>query len=281
MRNFDNFSDILTIKRYSPNTVNTYRGLLIAFQKAVGLENSIDELSSAKLIALYKHQVLTNDYSQQSQKQLSSAIKLYFKEMHNLSIDFSKYATRSPQRRLPQIPSLKEVNSILNSLDNLKHKTALITIYALGLRSGELINLKITDLDGDRNQIFISNAKGRKDRVVPFPESLKLLLRDYYTKYKPTVYLFNGRDHKQYTATSLRKVFNKACIKAGIQKNLTLHSLRHAYATHLMDRGTDVRVIKELLGHNNLNTTLIYTHVTKKTLDKIPSPLDFLDQPLR
>ena len=152
----------------------------------------------------------------------------------------------------------------------------LTVVYALGLRSGELINLKIKDLDGDRNQIRISSAKGRKDRYLPFPNKLKLLLRSYFTAYRPQDYLFEGRDGNAYTPSSLRAVFNNARKKACINKSVTLHTLRHSYATHLMDAGTDLRIIKELLGHNSIKTTLIYTHVTQRSLDNVPSPLDFL-----
>lgn len=197
-------------------------------------------------------------------------------EMKNTAIDFSSVATRTAQRKLPSILSLQEVKRIIETLENEKHRAMLTVIYALGLRSGELINLKITHLDGQRNQVTISMAKGRKDRILPFPEKLKIQLRSYFKNYKPQVYLFEGRDGAAYTASSLRAVFNNACKKAGIKKQATLHSLRHSYATHLMDAGTDVRIIKELLGHNSIKTTLIYTHVTQRSFDNVPSPLDFL-----
>ena len=211
-----------------------------------------------------------------SHKQLCASLKLFYKEMYGRDINFlAVYPTRRPSP-LPNIMSLSEVKSILNCHDNLKHKAMLTVIYALGLRSGELINLRISDIYSERNQIHIRTAKGRKDRVVPFPESLRNILREYYKIYSPREYLFCGQKGNQYSSESLRKVFKEALKKAGIKRNLTLHSLRHAYATHLMDRGTDVRIIKELLGHTSIKTTLIYTHVTNKTLENVPSPLDFL-----
>jgi site-specific recombinase XerD len=279
MRSFDKFGELMAVQRYSMNTINTYTGLLIAFQKRIGLLLPLDELSDARVLEFFKNYVLENKYSYQSQKQLCSALKLYYKIMHETTIEFTAYAARKPQRRLPVIPSLIEVQRILNGLDNQKHSAMLTTIYALGLRSGELINLKIVDLDGDRNQVFIRNAKGRKDRIIPFPETLKTILRDYFIAYRPKRYLFEGHHQQQYTASSLRKVFHKACKTARIHKKLNLHSLRHAYATHLMEAGTDLRVIKELLGHNSIKTTLIYTHVTNKTLENVPSPIDFLPLP--
>ena len=276
MSTFLGFQQLLTIKRYSTNTIEPYIGLLINFQKFIGHEKPLQEIEPNLIIDIFKKFMLQSAYSQSSQKQLTSALKLYFSEMRGATLDFSSVATRTAQRSLPQILSLQEVKRILDALDNEKHRAMLTTIYALGLRSGELINLKVTSVDGDRNQISIQMAKGRKDRVLPFPEKLKTVLRSYLKKYKPTDYLFEGQRKDAYTPSSLRAVFNKACKEAGIKKNVTLHSLRHSYATHLMDAGTDVRIIKELLGHNSIKTTLIYTHVTQRSLDKVPSPLDFL-----
>lgn len=276
MSTFLGFQQLLTIKRYSTNTIESYIGLLINFQKFIGHEQPLQEIEPNLIIDIFKKFMLQSAYSQSSQKQLTSALKLYFSEMRGATLDFSSVATRTAQRSLPQILSLQEVKRILDALDNEKHRAMLTTIYALGLRSGELINLKVTSVDGDRNQISIQMAKGRKDRVLPFPEKLKTVLRSYLKKYKPTDYLFEGQRKDAYTPSSLRAVFNKACKEAGIKKNVTLHSLRHSYATHLMDAGTDVRIIKELLGHNSIKTTLIYTHVTQRSLDKVPSPLDFL-----
>jgi site-specific recombinase XerD len=163
----------------------------------------------------------------------------------------------------------------LDLTKNLKHKAMLTTIYALGLRSGELINLKMSHIDKHRGTIIIKAAKGKRDRLLPFPESLKIMLREYYVKYKPKSYLFEGQK-KKYSPASLRAVFKSAMNRAGIRKEVTLHSLRHAYATHLLESGTDLRLIQELLGHNNIKTTMLYTHVSKRSMLQVKSPLDFL-----
>lgn len=152
----------------------------------------------------------------------------------------------------------------------------LTTVYALGLRSGEVVNLKISHLDGKRNMIFIGEGKGKKDRVLPFPDSLKPFLRSYFIKYRPKEYLFEGQKGGQYTPASLRSVFNQAVKRVAITKRVTLHSLRHAYATHLLDSGTDLRRIQTLLGHTDIKTTMIYTHVSTRDVLKTQSPLDFL-----
>lgn len=274
---FLDFKKLLEIKRYSDNSINTYLGLIKSFHKYVGFEIDLNTIENKVLLALIIQIVKEKELAYTTHKQLCAALKLFYKEMYNREIDFLPvYPTRRPSP-LPNIISTKEVKAILESHNNLKHRAMLTVIYALGLRSGELINMRIEDINGDRNQILIRSGKGNKDRVLPLPDSLKTLLRSYYTQYKPKTYLFCGRNGEKYAPESLRKVFKLALRKANINKKITLHSLRHAYATHLMDKGTDVRIIKELLGHSSIKTTLIYTHVTQKTLQNIPSPLDFLE----
>ncbi len=151
----------------------------------------------------------------------------------------------------------------------------LTTVYALGLRSVELRVLKITHLDEDRNGVFIQNAKGKRYRVLPFSESLKNVLRGYYKRNRPKTYLFEGRNG-QYASESLRAVFKSALKRVVIKKRVTLHSRRHAHATHLSESGTDFGSIQELLGHNIIKTTMRYTHVSNKHLLNAKSPLDFL-----
>ncbi|WP_299388211.1 tyrosine-type recombinase/integrase [uncultured Lacinutrix sp.] len=273
---FLNFKKLLEIKRYSANSINTYLGLLKSFHKYIGVEVNMADLENKDLLAFIIEAVKEKQLAYTTHKQLCAALKLFYKEMYGREIDFLPvYPTIRP-KPLPKIISTKDVKAILDCHTNLKHKTMLTVIYALGLRSGELISMRINDIDGDRNQIHIRSGKGNKDRVIPLPESLKVILRVYYLEYKPKTYLFCGQKGKQYSQESLRKVFKTALIKSKVNKSITLHGLRHAYATHLMDRGTDVRIIKELLGHSSIKTTLIYTHVTNKTLENVPSPLDFL-----
>jgi len=276
MQTFEDFRELMTIKRYAQNTIKSYCGLLIAFQKFLGSTILLETLDNYQLNEYISKVVPEKQLSYSTQKQLIAAINLYFKEIHNQHMDFLKVYPRSNPKPLPTVLSTQEVKRILNSLTNKKHKAMLTLIYGLGLRSGELINLKITDIDKQRKQVHIRNSKNDKDRVLPFPVSLRPVLKKYYLEYNPTVYLFEGQAQPQYNPQSLRKVFKNACKKAGIKKKVTLHSLRHAYATHLMDTGTDVRIIKELLGHTSLKTTMIYTHVTTRTLQNVKSPLDVL-----
>ena len=180
-------------------------------------------------------------------------------------------------RHLPNILSKEEIKILLDSISNLKHKTMLALTYACGLRKSELLSLRITSVDSKRKLLVIKGAKGNKDRVVPLPEGMINMLRSYYVANKPKCWLFEGQKYgEKYSETSLQMIFRRAVSKGGIKKAVTLHSLRHSYATHLLENGIDLRYIQELLGHKSSKTTEIYTHVTEKAIEKIKSPFESL-----
>ena len=162
----------------------------------------------------------------------------------------------------------------MNACNNVKHRCILMLIYSAGLRRSELIDLKISDIDSERMVVNILGAKGKKDRVTLLSENTLRMLREYYKEYMPKKYLFEGSKGGKYSATSVANILRNAAHKAGITKNATPHMLRHSFATHLLEQGTDLRYIQELLGHNNTKTTEIYTHVSKKAIDKIRNPVD-------
>jgi integrase/recombinase XerD len=173
--------------------------------------------------------------------------------------------------------SKEEIKFILDAHSNIKHKMMLSLIYSCGLRCGELLALEPVHIDSKRNIVLLKNSKGKKDRIVPLSPKILEMLRDYYKVYKPTVYLFEGRTTGlQYDARRLQLIIKQALQKTGITKPVTLHWLRHSYATHLLESGTDLRYIQELLGHNSSRTTEIYTHVSTKSLQQIKSPFDDL-----
>jgi len=147
-------------------------------------------------------------------------------------------------------------------------------IYSAGLRRSELLNLKVSDIDSERMVLHIRRAKGMKDRISLLSDNLLQLLRKYYQDYKPKIYLFEGKNGGKYSPTSVANILKKAALKAGIKKNVTSHMLRHSFATHLLEQGTDLRYIQELLGHNSSKTTEIYTHVSKRAITKIKNPVD-------
>jgi integrase/recombinase XerD len=173
--------------------------------------------------------------------------------------------------------SKEEVKKILDAHSNLKHKAMLSMIYSCGLRRSELLNLKFSDIDSKRNIVIIRQSKGKKDRITPLSAKILDLLRRYYKEYSPKTYLFEGQEkNTQYSARSLEEVLKKSVKLASINKLVTLHWLRHSYATHLLESGTDLRYIQELLGHNSSKTTEIYTHVSTKNIQQIKSPFDDL-----
>jgi len=181
------------------------------------------------------------------------------------------------EKTLPTVLSESEIVDILKNLKNLKHKTIIITIYSGGLRIGELMRLKVNDIDSDRMQILIRQSKGKKDRFTLLAEKTLKILRLYYDEYKPKEYLFEGQNGGMYSARSIQTILKAAVAKTSIKKHVTVHTLRHSFATHLLENGTDVRYIQSLLGHSSSKTTEIYTHVTTKGMEKIKSPLDKLN----
>ena len=173
--------------------------------------------------------------------------------------------------------SEEEVTAILKTITNIKHKALIMTIYSGGLRISELINLKVKDIDSDRMQIRVQQSKGKKDRYTLLSQKTLLILRQYFKEYKPKEWLFEGEGDGEYSQKAIQNILKRAVLKAGIKKRITVHSLRHSFATHLLENGTDLRYIQNLLGHSNSKTTEIYTHITTKGFDQIKNPLDKLE----
>ncbi len=266
---------LIAFKR-SQRTMTTYLGPFIKFVKQIGIEK-IDIISS-KDIDQYMAKIGGEKVSDGYLHNAFNAIMFYYRDVLRNNEGVLKQAKRPKKDdTLPKILSLGEVDRILRALDNLKHTTILYTFYSSGIRLHEILSLKVEDLWWERDQIFVHRGKGRKDRVVPFSGILKELLKHYFDEYKPIYWLFEGQDKQlPYSERSIQQVVKKAVKKAGINKKVSPHTLRHCFATHLMDGGTDVRYIQELLGHSDIKTTLIYTHVTNHSLAKIQSPLDKL-----
>lgn len=189
------------------------------------------------------------------------------------------YLIERPRKEtyLPEVLSEEEVTAILKSIINLKHKALIMTIYSGGLRISELINLKVKDIDSDRMNIRVAQSKGKKDRYTLLSKKTLLTLRQYFKEFKPKEWLFEGEGGGPYTDSSIYQIFKKALASAKIKKKVSIHSLRHSFATHLLENGTDLRYIQNLLGHSSSKTTEIYTHITNKGFDQIKNPLDKLD----
>ena len=265
----------LKSKRYSDSTIDTYTNALQAFLKFYNTK-PVAEITNEDVIIFNNEFVLKYKLSASYQNQVINAIKLFFRTIQNRSIDVEQIHRPKKPFRLPSVLSLEEVELMLNSLANIKHKTMLALIYSVGLRRSELLNMEIKDVDSKRMLLTIKNGKGNKDRVVPLSETALDLLRNYYKIYKPKHYLFEGQKGGKYTETSLEEVFHKAKSLAKINKSVSLHTLRHSYATHLLEGGVNLRYIQDLLGHKSPKTTQIYTHVSSEGLRKVISPLEKL-----
>jgi integrase/recombinase XerD len=272
----EKFKQWLLSKRYSPSTIKTYsealKSFLIFFR-----EKPIEEITNEDVIIYNNEYILKNKLSSSYQNQIVNAIKLFFQTIRDTKMIVDKIHRPKRSKVLPNVLSKEEIKLILNAHSNIKHKMMLSLIYSCGLRRSELINLKPQDIDSKRNIVLLKNAKGKKDRITPLSPIILEMLRNYYNGYKPKTWLFEGQIvGEQYSEQSLQSVLKQALQKAGITKPVTLHWLRHSYATHLLESGTDLRYIQELLGHSSSKTTEIYTHVSTKSIQQIKSPFDDL-----
>ena len=220
--------------------------------------------------------ILKNNFSSAFQNQLVNAVKLYFSAIQHKKIDVELIHRPRREKVLPNVLSKEEVKAILDAPYNLKHRAMLAMIYSCGLRRGELLSLTKFDVDSKRMVVIIRMAKGKKDRIVPLSPKILNLLRDYYKSYNPKEFLFEGQGGGKYSEKSLENVLKQSLFKARNKKPVTLHWLRHSYATHLLESGTDLRYIQDLLGHKSSKTTEIYTHVSTKNIQNIRSPFDDL-----
>ena len=270
------FKNYLKSQRYSPNTIKTYTDALGVFFQFHS-NKAAEQLEIADIIDFNTGYILRKNLSASYQNQVINAIKLFYRNRFNRVMDLNNIQRPRREKRLPNVLSKQEIKAILEAPTNLKHRAMLSLIYACGLRRSELLNLSLSDVHSDRNLLFIRQSKGKKDRVVPISNKIIEMLREYYKAYKPKTWLFEGQyTGEQYSERSLQLVLKQALQKAGNKKPVSLHWLRHSYATHLLESGTDLRYIQELLGHASSRTTEIYTHVSTKNLQQIRYPFDDL-----
>lgn len=267
------FIQQLELKAYSENTVRLY---VAEFMHLLQLINnySVKNLTPKKLKDYFLYCVNNLNMKERKMNGKINAIKFYFEQvLHQPKMFFDIPRPKKPIT-LPKMLSVNEIKSIFSVVTNQKHLLILKLCYGMGLRVSEVVNLKISDIDSDRMQVLVEAAKGKKDRYVNLPETVLTLLRNYYKIYRPKNWLFEGQYGGQYSIRSVQAVFKNAMKKAGINKQIGIHGLRHSYATHLLESGADLRFIQELLGHHNIKTTQIYTHVSKQSVKNIKSPLD-------
>ncbi|MFA6184146.1 MAG: site-specific tyrosine recombinase/integron integrase [Parcubacteria group bacterium] len=267
---FDKIENEMKLRNFSRKTIKAYLGCLddyFVYIKTVKKEPDI------QIIKKYLLEKQARGLSSQTINLYLQAIKYFYREIYksdaNIDIKFAKTTSK-----LPVVLSRLEIDKIISKIDNQKHKMIVALAYGCGLRVSEVVNLKIKDVDLSELVIHLKCAKGNKDRVTIFPEKLKKSIKNIAVDKKGTEYLFESQMGGKLTERSAQKVFENALRKADIKKEATFHSLRHSFATHLLENGVDVRYVQELLGHANIRTTQLYTKVTNPALRKIRSPLD-------
>lgn len=263
-------------RRYSDNTIKTYSEAVKCFL-TFHATKPVAYISNQDLLDFNNDYILKNKLSASYQNQIVNGVKLFFSQIEGRKLDVELVHRPKTEKSLPNVLSKEEVKSILEAHGNIKHRAMLSLIYACGLRCGELLALRPMHIDSSRKLLIIKQAKGRKDRIAPLSHKTIDMLREYYKTYKPVNYLFEGQQSGHaYDARSLQQVLKQALAKSGINKPVTLHWLRHSFATHLLENGTDLRYIQEILGHSSSRTTEIYTHVSTRSIQHIVSPFDLL-----
>jgi integrase/recombinase XerD len=265
MKIIEQYEQHLRMKNYAQNTIKCYSNIVLNFIEAFKCEPS---LLTENQIKAY----IASSSSPALVKQRIGAIKPLYKYILNQPLKFKYIEYPRREQRLPDVLSTDEIKRLFSVITNLKHKAILMIIYSTGMRRQEVIDLKLTDIDSSRMLIKITDAKGHKDRFVRLSDNVLLLLRAYFQKEHPKTYLFNGQFSLQYSATSIVEIFKKYARMAGIRKRVHPHMLRHTNATHLLENGTDLRYIANLLGHASTRTTERYTHVANTMISKIVTP---------
>ena len=257
----------LELKRYSDNTVRNY---VACFESFINYYYDIEPLNlNENDVRKYLQKLIQEGKSNSYINLTINSIKFFYEIVHGLPNRFYTIERPRKEKQLPNVLSKEEIVKIINNTNNIKHKCIVGLLYSSGLRRSELLNLKVTDIDSKRMVVIIKNAKGNKDRISVLSPSILKDLKAYYLAYRPKVYLFEGVGGSQYSVTSVIKILSAAAKKAGIHKKVTPHMLRHSFATHLLENGTDIRHIQILLGHSSTKTTEIYTHVANKSFMEI------------
>ncbi|WP_235932464.1 tyrosine-type recombinase/integrase [Flagellimonas sediminis] len=269
----DYFKTWMSQKRYSENTIRTYEGMLLIFFRFHFPKTEL-EITEKDIVTFNTDYILANGFSYTYQNQAINAIKLFYRQQGKTQLLPENLERPKKTKKLPEVLSVEEIQLIIQNTTNLKHKTLISLLYSCGLRIGEALKLKVKDIDNKRRSMHIKSAKGSKDRYVPIPIRMIDLLNKYMVRYTPNDFVFEGQNGGKYSAVSARQILQRSLHLSKIERSITLHTLRHSHATHLLENGTDIRYIQELLGHNSPKTTMIYTHVSTTSLDKIKNPFD-------
>ncbi len=259
--------------KFSDQTTANYTSSFLLFLKHFGFVHP--RTIHNKQISQYLLQL--RDTQQLSTSHINNTInslKIFYLEIEKREVEPATFMRPKKEKKLPPVLSPQEVQEVIRLTENIKHKTMIALLYSSGLRRSELLNLKLNDIDFERNLILVKEGKGKKDRQTVLSNNIKILLKKYISAYAPKDYTFEGINGGKYSGNSLRRVVKLAAQRAKIKKEVTPHTFRHSFATHLIEKGTDIRIIQELLGHNTIKTTERYTHIANTTVNQIKSPLD-------
>lgn len=270
----DALEQSLVLKRYSYATIKSYKNHLKYFLYYYNNQKP-STLTIVQIKAYIYHRIKVDEIAERTQNQVINALKYFYENVVGRDKMFIEIDRPKVPKDLPHHLSPQEVKRLIEATDNLKHKAILMTIYAAGLRLGDVVNLKVSDVRSDENYLRIQQGKGKKDRTTLLSPTLLKTLRAYYKIYRPKYYLFEGQNGGQYSKRSVQSIVSSAVKKSGVNK-ATPHTLRHSFATHLVQNGTDIGFVKELLGHHSIKTTEIYLHLSQKDIKNINSPLEQL-----
>ncbi|GAA4341531.1 site-specific integrase [Flaviaesturariibacter amylovorans] len=272
---FNRFRDLIKLKGYSSSTLRTYCTEFHALLRLLG-PRAAAGLTREQVQSYLLWLMQQRGYSEAHIHTAVNALKFFYEQVEGRSKEFYDLPRPKKPQTLPNVLATSEVEELIGRIRNLKHRALLMTAYSAGLRVSELVHLKVRDIDSKRMTIHVRLGKGKKDRMVPLSPTLLKVLRVYFREYRPREYLFEGEKGGAYGVRSAQEVIAAAKRAAGITKKGSMHMLRHSYATHLLEQGTDLRFIQELLGHHQITTTVRYTHVAIKGPANLRSPLDSL-----
>lgn len=273
----DDFERKLVLQRYSASSIANYKSAIKNFLLVAARRyDDANEVTDDNIEKYVYWKIEKHNIGPSLQRTIVASIDKFYKSMYQRAVCLQQLYPKQKRSSLPKYLSIQEIKKMIDGISNLKHQCVIEMLYGCGLRLSELLNLEIKDIDSHNMLVHIFVGKGQKDRVVMLPERLLTNLRLYFKKYQPRTYLFEGQNGEKYSDKSVQLIVKKAAENAGIRKKVTPHVLRHSFATHLLENGTDIRYIQQLLGHSSVKTTEIYTHITDISKSTIRSPLDML-----
>jgi len=272
----EQFIEQMQLKGRSPRTIKTYIDCILSLARYYN--TSPDLLTTEQIRAYFIYCLVEKKFSKSWLNQTISALKILHVEVLKREWNKLDLPRMRVEKRLPVVFSTEEVTKLLKSLENIKHRALLMITYSAGLRISEVRHLKVADIDSSRMLIRVEQSKGNKDRYVVLSPVVLTILREYYKQFRPKVFLFENKDGLPVPEVTARYIFNNALAASGIKKtNVSIHTLRHSYATHMMEQGVALPIIQQMMGHQSLRSTSIYLHVQQYSIDKVRSPLDTMN----